>query len=466
MNFQNLKIYYNFDLIFFNYELFYESSFLFKQKYPSKIEEIFENNKFEIKHFKLFLNFIKNNDFISEELYEIIDICNYWKCDNLLTILQLKFFSLKDTILGQYSIGIMYLNGYSIKKNEKEAIKWLKLSAEKGDMKSQIKLGELFFFGGDQIPKNYQESYNWFELSSKNEYSISFYYLGLMNQYEYGIVKNNIDFMKYFEISAQNGNIKSLNQLKELSKEENYIAQYILGSIYENKECIFYNINKSIEYYKESLKNGYLNSLDKLIFFSDQNYSIAQYELGKIYENGYGIESNIEKSLFYYNLSFQNGDINCKRQYDRLTKTNFYYTQELKEFEVFISNYQINNEIPKKILNFIENQYIFFVENIYIFLRNFPFKYINLINLIINIFLYLKNQKLFKELLLIIGSKYTYFLIYQLHKIGFLLDDEIKKFSEDIINKAPKYKFQIYFPYLFPLIKRNYYNLIDFENLL
>ena len=118
-------------------------------------------------------------------------------------------------------------------------------------------------------------------------------------------------------------------------KQRNDIGELFLAIIYEE------NILKSIEYYSKSVKNGYYKSLEKFNYFAKQNNSVAQFELGNLYENGFGIEINFDKSLKYYKLSQKNGNIHTEKHFNRLKNSNFYFSSKFEEFEDFILNYTI-----------------------------------------------------------------------------------------------------------------------------
>ncbi len=53
----------------------------------------------------------------------------------------------------QYAVGMMYLRGADVEKNEAEAARWLKEAAKQGDSRAQLKLGELYE-EGIGVPKD------------------------------------------------------------------------------------------------------------------------------------------------------------------------------------------------------------------------------------------------------------------------------------------------------------------------
>ena len=143
----NLEILHNNNKFLFNYKLFYNTSLLFQDYYPTYIEKIEIKDNFESKYFQFFLNFVENNDLITEELYEIIEICFFWKCYKLLEILKDKFFILKNLPIGQNGLGILYEKGYIINQNYEKSFKWFELSANSKNFFGEYSLGNLYYYG-------------------------------------------------------------------------------------------------------------------------------------------------------------------------------------------------------------------------------------------------------------------------------------------------------------------------------
>jgi len=130
----------------------------------------------------------------------------------------------------------------------------------------------------------------------------------------------------------QNNNIVNiLDSLKEHSALGNYEAQYYLGVVYEQGIGGVVDKAKSIELYASSADNGYPPAQYRLVllYTGEKDYSAAFkwckkasenqfYEsyglLGYLYENGYGVEADAEKSVQYYQTGTYHGDPNAMFQ--------------------------------------------------------------------------------------------------------------------------------------------------------
>ena len=89
----------------------------------------------------------------------------------------------------------------------------------------------------------------------------------------------------------------------EAAKDNNEVALYELGKIYELDEIdglgIVKNIIKAFEFYKKS---------------GDKGYTEAQYKLGHFYYKGIGTDIDKEKALELYMLAAEKGNIDAQNR--------------------------------------------------------------------------------------------------------------------------------------------------------
>jgi TPR repeat protein len=62
----------------------------------------------------------------------------------------------------------MYYHGYGKRRNLREAVKWIRKAAERGDDSAEFALGE-FYSNGDGVLLDKAESYKWFKLASAQD---------------------------------------------------------------------------------------------------------------------------------------------------------------------------------------------------------------------------------------------------------------------------------------------------------
>ena len=71
--------------------------------------------------------------------------------------------------IAQLNLGDMYLEGLGVPQDNKEAVKWTRLSAEQGDAEAQYNLGQMYY-KGQGVQQDYVSAHMWFNLSGSNGY--------------------------------------------------------------------------------------------------------------------------------------------------------------------------------------------------------------------------------------------------------------------------------------------------------
>ena len=79
-----------------------------------------------------------------------------------------------------FSLGTMYDYG-EVYPRLKEALKWYKLSAERGNAKAPFNLG-VMYYNGEGVPKDYKEAYAWWSVAKSNGHEVAAMNLGALEK--------------------------------------------------------------------------------------------------------------------------------------------------------------------------------------------------------------------------------------------------------------------------------------------
>jgi TPR repeat protein len=79
--------------------------------------------------------------------------------------------------VAQFSLAKRYLNGDGVKKNNKEAFKWLNLAAKNGETDAQLTIGKMYFYGKG-IKQDKEKAWYWLKLSANNFNGDAEYFIG------------------------------------------------------------------------------------------------------------------------------------------------------------------------------------------------------------------------------------------------------------------------------------------------
>lgn len=220
--------------------------------------------------------------------------------------------SAKNCIKAKFNLAMCYYNGNGIEQNELTSFNILKELAEKyNHAKSYYYLGEFYFFGGP-VEIDYDKSFFYYNEAlkvnpkySKAKLCIAYaYYSGK------GIEKN-------YEIA--------FNMFKELAEEDKLVdAYFYLGEFYYLGRIVQQDYQKAMKYFNEALtynKNVYGSKyyLGEMYMFGkgvnvdyqkakmyfeeilNEKHDDAYYKLALMYSGNFGVQKNEEKANEYFN---------------------------------------------------------------------------------------------------------------------------------------------------------------------
>lgn len=182
----------------------------------------------------------------------------------------------------QFYLGLIYSNGYGVDVDYNQAVYWYTLGAEQGNSACQNNLGVLYD-EGKGVEKSIPLAIEWYKKAAISGEVLSMTNLG--RKYLYGTELDYAEALKWFEMAAETNNA---------------CGQYFVGKIYEEGLDVQIDLNKSLENYYLSAKQGYSDALLALKRLADNENGVAQYYLGNIYKYGYGISIDSEKACQYY----------------------------------------------------------------------------------------------------------------------------------------------------------------------
>jgi len=114
----------------------------------------------------------------------------------------------------EYKVGIRYLHGIGIDKNEEKAFNYFNRSAYQGYVKAQISLAWMYY-DGIYVDQNICKSFIRFKVAADDEDNgRAQMMVGLMYEYGEGEKLNLEKALKYYKRAAKNKNSDALEKLK------------------------------------------------------------------------------------------------------------------------------------------------------------------------------------------------------------------------------------------------------------
>ena len=188
--------------------------------------------------------------------------------------------------------------------------------AESGDVDACLTLGYLYLFGENGIKKDEKQAFKYYSIAAEKNDIIALNNLGSLYYSGIGTKKNITEATKLFEKATQLGNYESgvnlafiyltqnstldasqrstiVRLFNQAAEADNIIAQYMMGMVYYNGFGITKNDIKAFNYMQQAARE----------------YDEAQYKLAQMYINAYGTTRNYKKGIDNLIKSAKQGNV-------------------------------------------------------------------------------------------------------------------------------------------------------------
>lgn len=212
----------------------------------------------------------------------------------------------------QYNLGRMYETGWWTPSYQSpdyvEAAKWYRMAAEQGHAEAQYNLG-LLYEKGEGVGKDRAEAVKWYRMAAEQGNAQAQYELGVIYRRGWGVPRDDAEAVKWYRMASEQGHADAQNMLKSYGKfEENYekagqgdaYAQYEIGKIYDNG-------GDAVARDRAEANKWYLKA-------AEQGEAQAQYQLGFNYNYGRGMSKDYIEALKWYRLAAAQGHEKAKTQ--------------------------------------------------------------------------------------------------------------------------------------------------------
>lgn len=110
----------------------------------------------------------------------------------------------KEPSTDQFNVGIMYYSGDGVTRDYKEAVKWFKLAAERGDILAQFYLGSMYD-RGEGVERDFKEAVKWYQLAAEQGVAGAKQSLGIMYLNGLGVIQDKSKAKQLFKDACANG---------------------------------------------------------------------------------------------------------------------------------------------------------------------------------------------------------------------------------------------------------------------
>ena len=205
----------------------------------------------------------------------------------------------------QLELGMAYYNGENTNKNYRKAYHWFQKSAGHGYAEAQFMLGEMLR-SGKKIGKDLKKAFEWYTLASQQGYIPAKHCLA-------GMV---------YDGEGCNRDVKRGKELFEETANSGYApSQMVLGAIYIGEGLEPWMAVKWFELaaeqdeqyvpYIANYLSGFMpeKAFEWRLRAAQAGDTDSQYLVGKMYESGKGINMDVEKARYWYQLAAEKDHI-------------------------------------------------------------------------------------------------------------------------------------------------------------
>lgn len=231
----------------------------------------------------------------------------------------------------QYYLGLRYLEGQGVTRDENFAFKYLESAAKQDHVEAQAKLGEMYEEGRG-TGKNLNLAFYWYEQAARQNHPASQFKVGIMCENGIGTHQDKLAAIEWWQKAALQRNADAqyhLGLFQEANQENqenrgnqgNKVNQSKIDSEKNTIALTYFQKAARLGHPLALLKLGvkYLNgegvpkdevkAFELLREAATLNNIDAQYYLGLAYENGKGVTKDLSKAWEWYQLSANKGHL-------------------------------------------------------------------------------------------------------------------------------------------------------------
>jgi len=112
----------------------------------------------------------------------------------------------------QYNLGLLYMNGLGVKKDDRMALMWFTRAGQQGLADAQYNAGVMFYLGKGVYP-SYVTAVKWWELAAAKDHPNAENNLAVMYAYGYGVAKLPEKAIALWTAAAEQGHPDAINAL-------------------------------------------------------------------------------------------------------------------------------------------------------------------------------------------------------------------------------------------------------------
>jgi TPR repeat protein len=184
--------------------------------------------------------------------------------------------------MAQFKLGLRYLNGQGLTKDNVEGVKWLRKAAEQGHAGAQCGLA-LCYEGGKGVAKNEVEAVKCYRKAAEQGHDTAQFTLGLRYLNGQGLTKDNVEGVRWLRKAAEQGHAG---------------AQFNFGLSYLKGSGVAKDVGEAMKLFQKAAERGHAG---------------AQVFIGAAYADGEHVAKDDVQAHKWMELAAEQGNEDAKR---------------------------------------------------------------------------------------------------------------------------------------------------------
>ena len=217
----------------------------------------------------------------------------------------------------QTFLGFLYSQGSGVTQNHSKALEWYTKAAKQNDSYAQHKLG-LIYDEGKGVVEDKAQAFEWYSKAAANSYTAAYEKLAKAYYTGSGVAQNLPLAFQWYSKAADNSYSTAYEKLAEayyhgLGVEQNHplALQWFKKSADETHSAISQTYLGVMYQYGYGTENNYPLALQYYQQAEAQNYMMAVYNIGTLYDAGIGMPLDQAKAVEYYKRAARTGEENA-----------------------------------------------------------------------------------------------------------------------------------------------------------
>lgn len=188
--------------------------------------------------------------------------------------------------MSQNALGECYRDGIGTKRNFQKAVELFKQASDKGHYIAQCNLGKCFT-RGEGVIMDVKKAAQYFEISARKGFVYAQYCIGSCFLDGVGVERN-------WEMAAH-WLAKAAKQVDTLKGKDSLVLLRQLAEMLEKQA-------------KTNAKKNVGSATQALALLAEEGHGFAQLKLGNCFQNGWGVEKNLDEAEFQWTRALKNGE--------------------------------------------------------------------------------------------------------------------------------------------------------------